>query len=363
MSFMPMAQLIDGLVLTVLLGAPVLAQGIRTPGEILPDGVPVPGIWTTVHELQQLPMEGEAWRALRAAADKPLPPANIADRDNDCDVMCLAKVLVQLRTGEAGLREEVLVAIQDAIASERRGDVLSLGRNLPGYVIAADLLGLPKPLDKSFRSWLELVVNEQLGGMTLRGVHERRPNNWGTHAGAARAVVARYLGKTHELARVAQVFRGWLGERSFYDGFEFGELEWQADPANPVGINPRGSLRDGHSIDGVLPDDQRRCGAFSWPPPRENYVYEALQGALVQAVVLWRAGYDVWAWGDQALLRSAQWLEREADYPAAGDDTWQPYVINHFYPVRIRFEVPSRPGKNVGWTDWTLPPQRVLKFK
>ena len=47
--------------------------------------------------------------------------------------------------------------------------------------------------------------------MTLRGTHEQRPNNWGTHAGAARAAVALYLGDTAELSRTATVFRGWLG--------------------------------------------------------------------------------------------------------------------------------------------------------
>jgi len=61
--------------------------------------------------------------------------------------------------------------------------------------------------------------------------------------------------------------------------------------------------KDGHRIDGVLPDDQRRGGSFGWPAPRENYVWEALQGALAQAVILHRAGYDVWNWEDRALLR------------------------------------------------------------
>jgi hypothetical protein len=315
-------------------------------------------VWISIEEVLALPMEGEAWRALRTAADKPLPAPDIGGRDNDCDVLCLAKALVHARTGEQRLREEVRSAIQAAIGTERTGDVLSLGRNLAGYVIAAELVGLPPALDKRFRSWLELVPNEELDGMTLRGVHERRPNNWGTHAGAARAVVARYLGHAHELERVAQVFRGWLGERALYDGFEFGDLAWQADPERPVGINRRGAERAGHPIGGVLPDDQRRGGPFSWPPPKENYVYEALQGALVQAVVLWRAGYDSWEWGDRALLRAALWLEREASFPAEGDDTWQPFVVNHFYGTHLlHLEIPSRPGKNVGWTDWTLGPK------
>ena len=43
--------------------------------------------------------------------------------------------------------------------------------------------------------------------------------------------------------------------------------------------------------DGVLPDDQRRSGGFVWPPTKENYVWEALQGAIAQAVILHRAGF------------------------------------------------------------------------
>jgi hypothetical protein len=312
------------------------------------------GVWISPAEVRALPAFGEAWIGLLEAAQKPLPLPDIAERNNHCDVYCLAKALVHVRMGEPSYRDEVLAAIEKAIGTERSGDVLSLGRNLPGYVIAADLIGLPPELDERFRSWLSGIASEELDGDTLRSVHEERPNNWGTHAGGARAVVARYLSDTAELERVARVFRGWLGERSYYAGFKFGDLDWQADPQSPVGINPVGATREGHSIDGVLPDDQRRAGGFAWPPPKENYVYEALQGALLQAMVLWRAGYDVWEWGDRALLRAALWLEREADFPAQGDDTWQPHVIRRFYGVSLSLRTPARPGKNVGWTDWTL---------
>jgi hypothetical protein len=149
------------------------------------------------------------------------------------------------------------------------------------------------------------------------------------------------------------VLRGWLGERSAYAGFEYGDLSWQADPDAPVGINPSGATRQGHSIDGVLPDDQRRSGPFAWPPPHENYVYGALAGALVQAVILDNAGYDVWSWGDRALWRAFHWLYREAGFPARGDDQWEPHVINFHYASPFPAPVPARPGKLAGWTDWT----------
>ena len=312
-----------------------------------------PRVWITAKEIAVLPRTGRAWKALLKAADKPVIAPSIADRNSNDDVITMAKALAYVATGEPQYRAQVLLAIGAAMGTERQGDVLALGRNLPGYVIAADLVGLGARLEPTFEKWLRSLPDWELQGTTLRRVHERRPNNWGTHAGGARAVIASYLGDEAELERIAQVFRGWLGE-STYAGFEFGDPDWQANPAQPVGVNPKGATRDGHSIDGVLPDDQRRSGAFAWPPPQENYVYEALQGALLQAMVLSREGYDCWQWGDRALLRAALWLERQAGYPAQGDDQWQPYVINyHYADANLRLVLPAHPGKNVGWTDWT----------
>jgi hypothetical protein len=102
-----------------------------------------------------------------------------------------------------------------------------------------------------------------------------------------------------------------------------------------------------------MADDQRRGGGFRWPPPHENYVYEALQGALVQAVILDRAGYPAFDWENRALLRAFRWLHDEARYPAVGDDTWQIYLVNRYYNAHLPAPVPTRPGKNMGWTDWT----------
>jgi len=114
-------------------------------------------------------------------------------------------------------------------------------------------------------------------------------------------------------------------------------------------------------VDGVLPDDQRRSGCFSWPPPKENYVYEGLQGALAQAIILSRQGYDVWNWRDKALLRAFQWLDQEARFPATADDSWQPHLVNFYYRTAFPAPIPSSPGKNVGWTDWTHSQRSVIQ--
>jgi len=311
------------------------------------------GIWTGSSELASLPTSGSAWNNLLSAANSSAGTPDVSNQDDDTDVIVLAKALVFARTGEARYRDQVVAACDAAIGTERGGRTLALGRNLLPYVVSADLVGLPTDVDTRFRAWLRECLTETLDGRTLVATHEERPNNWGTHAGASRIAAALYLGDTAEVERAARVFHGWLGDRSAYSAFEYGELDWQANANAPVGINPRSATHDGHSIDGVLPDDQRRAGGFTWPPPKENYVWEALQGAVAQAVLLHRAGYDTWNWSDQALLRAARWLHEQCNFPASGDDTWIPHLLNHFYGENFPAPSPSSPGKNMGWTDWT----------
>ena len=238
------------------------------------------GIWTSAAELSRLPTSGKAWDALLAAARAPVVDPNVSDQDDPDNVRVLARALVFARTGVESYRQEVIAACRAVVGTENGGRTLALGRELLAYVIAAELVKLPADQNASFRSWLDTVRRATLDGRTLISTHEGRPNNWGTHAGASRMAVALYLGDRADLERAARVFHGWLGDRSSYTGFHFGELDWQADPARPVGVNRAGSTLGGRSVDGVLPDDQRRSGGFIWPPPRENYVWGALQGAV-----------------------------------------------------------------------------------
>ncbi len=80
------------------------------------------------------------------------------------------------------------------------------------------------------------------------------------------------------------------------------------------------------------------------------------QSVYVVRALLHNAGYDVWSWGDRALLRAFAWLHEQAAFPASRDDTWQPHVVNFYYGTHFPAPVPSRPGKNVGWTDWSHAP-------
>ncbi len=331
-----------------------------TPAPQPGPAIPGSGMWIGRDDLAKLPMSGPAWEQLKKTADGSLGTANIADQDSDHDVNTLAVALLYARTGTASYRSKAADAIMAAIGTEDGGRTLALGRNLSAYVIAADLIDLKSydaGKDKQFRDWLSSVRSERLDGDTLIETHENRPNNWGTHAGASRIAADIYLGDKADLDRAAKVFAGWLGDRGSYAGFEFGDLSWQADPKNPVGVNAPGTSKDGHSIDGALPDDMRRGCSFQWPPCHTDYPWGVMDGAAAQAQLLNRAGYPAWEWQSRALLRATQFLynldKEEGGWWADGDNEWTIWLINYAYGSNFPTALPAGPGKNLGWTDWS----------
>lgn len=314
-------------------------------------------VWISPAEVMALPTTGEAWTTLVTEAKKTGDSPKISDQNSNSDVRTLARALVGVRLNDPVLIARAMSDISNAMGTERGARTLAVGRNLPSYVAAAGVLNLADrnpALDAKFRTWLASFKTQKFDGETLAQTHERRPNNWGTHAGAARIAAALYLGDGNELARSATVFRGWLGDRGAYSGFSYGDKSWQSDPNKPVGINPIGATIKGHSVDGALPEEMRRAGSFRYPFPKENYAWEALQGAYVQAEMLYKAGYTtVYSWSDQALLRAVRWLNDQAKYPADGDDRWLISLVNKRYQTTLPAYAKANAGKNIGWTSWT----------
>jgi hypothetical protein len=149
-----------------------------------------------------------------------------------------------------------------------------------------------------------------------------------------------------------------MGDRAAYSGFEPGDLAWQADPANPVGINPAGATIQGYDVDGVLPDEQRVGGDFVPPPyPCVGSVRGALQGALCAAVILERQGFPAREWEDRAILRAGRWFTEVASCPLSGDDRFETHLFNYLYPeMDLPMAAGVQPGKLIGFTDWTHGP-------
>ncbi len=309
-------------------------------------------IWIDRDVLRSLPTSGGAWDDLARDALGSWGSPLIADQNSKHDTLTLAGALYAVRVNDLGMRNKVVAAIEGAVGTEQGGTTLALARNLTAYVLAADIVGYRTA---AFEGWVRSVRQETLSGRTLISTHEDRPNNWGTHAGAARIAADLYIGDTTDLARAATVFRGYLGDRSAYAKFSYGDLEWQSDEARPVGINPRGATKYGFVVDGAIGDDVRRCECpVSATPPKENYQWEAMQGIATQATLLQQSGYpDVWSWSDSAIGRAATFLYQRAQFPAEGDDTFVTYLLDRGLGTSYSGGVDAKNGKSIGYTDWT----------
>ena len=327
----------------------------------------MPGIWLTQDEVIALPASGAAFNAVKAAADKAdWGLANVIDAKYEHNINTLAGALMAVRLG-GSYQARVETELRKLIGSETRlGErqdtgqvpVLALGRKLGSYVIAADLIGFREP---AWVAWLSALRTRPLAestsfGDSLVGCHEKRPNNFGTHAGFSRIAADLYLADSIHLARAVTVLKGWLGDRTAYVSFQFGSNAWHPDPAAKVGINPPGSVIGGHSVDGVLPDDQRRSGGTPIAPKCANYVRGALGPVLSTVCMLRRtSGYrEAALWSNAAPLRAVRWLLDVCGCSFSGDDAWQPYLIRAIYGAPAASDgSPGARGKSMAFTGWT----------
>lgn len=338
------------------------------PGRIIPPPAGQGYLLLTSGQLRALPTSGPAWVHLKGVADGAAGTPDIADQDDDTDQVAFAKALVFARTGIASYRTQVLKILAGAVGSEAGGRTLALGRNLTGYVFAADLISLssadPTWDTDVFRPWLRRVLTEPMSeGVDLITTAERRPSNWGTYAGASWAAVAAYLGDPSLLSEAANVFHGWLGDRAAYAGFNFEAvaLSWSPVPSRIVGIDPQGSTIAGHTVDGILPSDMSRGGAYTWPPGHTGYAWEGLAGAYEEAEILARRGYPTYAWSNQALRRAVDellWLDRQFGYwfdygeSPLHANSWIPWLANARYGAGRYPVVRGYLGRGMSFADW-----------
>ena len=339
----------------------------------------IPGVWINKSEIAALPMSGSAWTALLSRANTTCTTPDLSNQDDMANVCVLAKALVFARTGATSYRTGVISALT-YIASygTYSGRALALGRELAAYVIAADVIDLKTydpTLDGRFCTKIKQLVTTYTSGgpSNLIECHELRPNNWGTLCGGSRAAVAAYLNDQVEIDRIAKVFKGWVGDRASYVGFKFQTTAtqdartWSPTPIAMVPVNPASAtvLWNGkaYNVAGAVIDDiSRGCATFQWPPCHTGYAWEGLAGAVVQAEILHRRGYPAYEWQTQALRRAYEdplWLHNTTggywfdEGTISGDDNWQPWLANKRYGIHLPTRTPTKPGKQMGFSDWT----------
>ena len=319
------------------------------------------GILLSRAELMALPTSGPAWAAIMARVQQPYGGSYTLGTRDDANKDVLAHALAGARLDNAGYKQFVRDKIERIISGPRNsGDLLATLRQLQTYVISADLVDLASfdpALDARFRPWLAAEVRFSYsgggGGGSVISNHDKKPNNYGTHAGSTRIAAAIYLGDDTELQAARDVWYGWAtGDPAYsHPTRKWTGTTWQCDPNRPAGINGASCSRDGHSLDGVIPEDQVRCGEYSWGPCATNYIHGATDGMTLSFWMLDRQGEDPWTWGNQAALRQMQWKFANGQAPYSGF-RWQIPVIESAYGVDLPGNAPTATSTNFGFADW-----------
>jgi hypothetical protein len=321
-------------------------------------------------ELLSRSVSSSAWTNLRNVADGSLGTPNLCDQDSTHGLRTLAAALVYARTGIESYGTKARSAIMAAIPTQKVGcgnAVLSLGRQLTSYVLAADFAGLSGTNDATFRSFLTTIRAKVIGGhsvwSSLIGTHKDSNNNWGAYAGAARIAASLYLGDTADTAAAAKVTQGFLGNRTAFAGFktslDSADLAWACGTASTYTPVNGACTKAGVNVDGAVAADISRGGGVKNPPSSTGIQYQldSIQGLGIQVELLYRNGYSgAWAWSNSALKRMAALVTRSK---AAGGTGWNetntarqmPWLLNKRYGLSIP-TAPTGPGRAIGFTDW-----------
>jgi hypothetical protein len=383
-----LAVVLAAVALTLVLAVPRVAKEQLTPPSTAAVDMELPvlrpgALWLSPEELQGLPTAGPAWQRLLELVEEDVGRAQLSDQNSKHDVAVLGLALVAARTDDEQLRARVVREILSVVGTEELPDEhcafgsaagargLAIGRNLVGYILAADLIGLQPANGQQdaviFARWVDDLrrrINCPSNGRGIRNTiaqgHAESGSNGSALQGAARVAASLYLGDRADVEDAWRTYRRYSGDRSVGSELDLGRgvrAGWAADPDRPVAINPAGSTRDGHRLDGAIVNDLARGGDRRWPPEYTQYPWEGISGYFVQAELLARAGYPAWEVEERAPLRAMQFLWEA--YGASGDErwwdhtNWAKHLGNRAYGTSYPVPEGDPNGKNLGWTDWT----------
>lgn len=306
--------------------------------------------------LMALPTSGAAWTTIKSSADAAATP-DLCNQDNKADVNALAAGIVYARTGNAAYRAKVINLISSAMASQRDGcnnAVLAMGRQLGGYVLAADFAGYRDP---AFTNWLTGILDRKVGGhsrwFVLRFTAYDSASNWGVHALASTTAADIYLNRTADIAKDWEVFsaygkpQGW----PFNKASSFNE-QWSCVATNstgklPIAINTP-CLKSGINLDGAPVEDSSRSSFGSY----STYIHESLQGYAVMAQLFERTGRNGWTVNNSQVCRAAQFGNRAGRLNDNGVSYFVAFMANRFCGLSLPTKTPTSRGRMFGFSDW-----------
>lgn len=353
------------------------------------------GVIVSAAEIAKWPTSGTGWKNIKSVADHigtdpDLDIPDLTNQNNKHNMKVLAQAIVFACTGDKAYQTKAFEGIMSAKGTEQTGaynSILSLGRQLGGYVIAADLIQMQTyfPQDYiNFRDWLWEIRTKDLGGhavfTSLIQTHEQYASNWATFAGASRIAADVYLLEDPvysvkakaDLDRAAAIFAAWLGDRSMYPGGGYFkktsgyDSSWSCDPDKWTAVNPPCSKTaptgENINLDGAIVSDISRGGSFAATPGADgiSYSWEALQGVFVQAEILYRLyrlnpvlyPYPAYDWSNNAIQRAMNFMRRiNTGWTLSSSEYYVPWMEAYRYNQPLP-TIAAGHGRVFGYTDW-----------
>lgn len=320
------------------------------------------GILISREELMTRPTTGAAWTSVLNAAKSSIGTPNLSNMNDATELKAVACALAAVRLNDNVLRAKAYDVLVSAINTEENIRWLELGRNLGGWFVVADLLGITSG---SPFIWLKSFMTKKHPHNNPPGTPETiQQNAWSSGSNASaqmgwvHASAAAYLGDRAALDWGWMAFRRYCGDRTSTWKMASNNDAWQAIPSDPVGIQNKGAKSaNGINIDGAISNDMVRSN----PKPiadlayndRSNYPGVGFNGAVLAAEVFHHAGYDAYGIVDKAILRAATYLKNLGlNWYDAGSRRDVKHLINLRYGVSYPCSLPVGASGLVGFSDF-----------
>jgi hypothetical protein len=345
-------------------------------------------------QLKRLPRSGASFDAgLKRARGTWQTPVFIGESasnnaQGDADVQIGAIMAETL--DDDPLREKVRAHLRLA-ATKTSNWLLGLGRQLAGYVEAANLIRFAEP---EFVTWVHKMVilkhgsGDRWGGYeTILETAHSLNSNWALQCNRSVIAASMYLeqyGTATQKADAARwlrlsvlAYKRFVGEAGDYrelPPFHTAENGWGGSTGLGYGINPEGSviMIGERRIDasGILQGDWLRAkgtdgredrDAKNYPPNPVTYHWEGLTPLIVTGAILHEHDIVPFSAGNNAIVRAMKALCGKSDNdpafnnPPSGDDELCPHVVYHYTGIDFGRQLDNEPDKaGYGWLTWYL---------
>jgi len=326
-------------------------------------------------DLMAKPTSGAGWTFLKSQADAAWEAPNLATLNTKTPAMVMAAALVYARTGEVSYRDKVVAAIMKVPGTENTAkDVLPFARNVFGYVVAADLVGLP--LDtvtnngQSWRSFLESARTKQFPGNTrwisLEKTSGDSASNWNAYALSSHLAISVALGDTAAIDRDVAIYRRFLGDTTSpwpafapTSGYTWNNngRSWDMSPTLQRGINPDkpGDARSGAIIlDALRHTTLPSVGCCKLDLAGRAYIEESLDALLAINMVLKARGTDFTDAQNQALKRAYAFLARSGGPSGYSNGRYLALAMNNLYGTGYPTTAGDSVARHLGFGGWLI---------